>query len=33
MSTLLAPLLIFLRDASALAGETGTDLHIRCGWA
>ncbi len=32
LSTLLAPLLVFLRDATDLAGDTGCDLHIRSGW-
>ena len=32
LSTLFAPLLVFLRDATQLAGSTGADLHIRSGW-
>jgi hypothetical protein len=33
LSTLLAPLLVFLRDATELAGNTGATLHIRSGWS
>ncbi|UQX87057.1 hypothetical protein M6D93_12150 [Jatrophihabitans telluris] len=33
LSTLLAPLLVFLRDATELAGNTGAALHIRSGWS
>lgn len=33
LHTLVAPLLVFLRDAATLAGDTGADLHLRSGWA
>lgn len=33
LRTLLAPLLVFLRDAATLAGDTGAELHFRSDWA
>lgn len=33
LGSLLAPVLVFLRDAAALAGNTGNELHFRSGWA
>ena len=32
LHTLLASLLVFVRDVATLAGQSGVDLHIRSGW-
>lgn len=32
LSTLVAPFLVFISDAAAMAGDTGSDLYVRAGW-